>query len=221
MTGSFSPWRQFPRFDEATMRERAEQFLRHMQCRRTVRDFSTEPVSRDIVDCCLQTAITAPSGANLQPWTFVVVEDPDVRRRVREAAEAEERDFYERRAPEEWRQVLAPLGTNASKPFLQSAPLLIAVFAHVWRILPNGQRGKNYYVSESVGIAAGFLIAALHHAGLATLTHTPSPMAFLNSILQRPDNERPYLLLVAGFPAEDCQVPDITRKAFDDVVVRI
>lgn len=162
-----------------------------------------------------------PSGANLQPRSFVVVESSAARSELRVAAETEEREFYEHRAPQEWLDALLPFGTDASKPFLETAPVLIAIFACSWMPLPDGRKGKHYYVSESVGIAAGFLIAALHQAGLATLTHTPSPMQFLNRILGRPDHERPYLLLVAGYPAADCQVPDITRRPFAESVFRV
>ena len=170
-----------------------------------------------MIETCLRTAGTAPNGANLQPWHFVVVADPAVKRRIRVAAEAEEREFYSSRAPQEWLDALAPLGTDAAKPFLETAPYLIAIFAQSYGLLPDGRKVKHYYVAESVGIATGFLIAALHHAGLATLTHTPSPMGFLNEILQRPPHERPYLLLVVGYPADDAQVPAITKKPLDEI----
>jgi len=192
-----------------------------MQTRRTVRQFSSEPIDTEIIDDCLRTALLAPNGANRQPWTFVVVENPEVRKQIREAAETEEREFYSNRAPDEWLNALAPLGTDASKPFLETAPVLICIFAEAWKQLDDGTQQKNYYVSESVGIASGFLIAALHHAGLATLTHTPSPMKFLNNILNRPKNERAYLILVAGFPESDYEVPVITKRPFDEVVIRI
>lgn len=221
MTAEHRPYTEFTGFNDATMRSRAAEFHRHMATRRTVRQFSSEPVERAMIDDCLKTALTAPSGANQQPWTFVVVQSPDVRTRLREAAEAEEREFYGGRAPDEWLDAVSPFATNASKPFLESAPVVICIFAQSWRALPDGTRGKNYYVTESVGIATGFLIAALHQAGLATLTHTPSPMKFLNSILGRPENERPFLILVAGRPADDCQVPIISKRDFDQAVVRI
>lgn len=211
---------EFIRFPMRTMAQRASEFLQHMQTRRTVRQFSREPVGSEIVDDCLRTALLAPNGANRQPWTFVVVENSEVRKQIRDAAEAEEREFYSNRAPEEWLDALAPLGTDASKPFLETAPILICIFAEAWKQMDDGTQQKNYYVSESVGIATGFLIAALHHAGLATLTHTPSPMKFLNSILNRPKNERAYLILVAGFPEPDCEVPVITKRPFDEVVIR-
>lgn len=199
------------------MQQRAEAFCADFRRRRTVRDFSDRPVPRAIIEHCLQAAISAPSGANLQPWHFVVVSDPAVKHGIREAAEFEEREFYRRRAPQEWLAELAPLGTDWEKPFLDTAPYLIAVFAESHRVLPDGQKAKNYYVNESVGIACGVLITALHHAGLATLTHTPSPMGFLNNILDRPTHERAYLLLVTGYPAEGARVPAITRKPVTDV----
>ena len=217
----FRPYSEFTRFRADEMLSRAEAMAAHMATRRTVREFSPEPVEPAVVNHCLQVALTAPSGANQQPWSFVIVEDQAIRRQLREAAEAEEREFYNGRAPDEWRNAVAPFGTDASKPFLETAPVLICIFAETWKSLPDGSRGKNYYVSESVGIATGFLIAALHHAGLATLTHTPSPMKFLNSILARPDNERPFLILVAGFPAVDCQVPMITKRSMHEAVIHV
>ncbi|HAJ38218.1 MAG TPA: nitroreductase family protein [Chloroflexi bacterium] len=200
------------------MQRRAEAFYNEMRRRRSVRDFSARPVPRAIIENCLRTAGTAPNGANMQPWHFVVVSDPLTKRRIREAAEAEERAFYGGRAPQAWRAALAPLGTDANKPFLETAPYLIAIFAQPYGLTASGEKIKHYYVTESVGIATGFLIAALHHAGLATLTHTPSPMAFLNAILERPDHERPFLLLVVGYPAEDARVPAITKKGLTDIV---
>jgi nitroreductase len=200
------------------MIRRAADFYAEIRRRRTVRDFSDRPVPRAVIEACLRAAGTAPNGANLQPWHFVVIQDPAVKRQIRLAAEAEEQEFYDRRAPEEWLDALAPLGTDANKPFLETAPYLIAIFAQPYGLLPDGRKVKHYYVSESVGIATGFLIAALHHAGLATLTHTPSPMNFLNDILERPTHERPYLLLVVGHPAADAQVPRITKKPLDEIV---
>lgn len=196
---------------------RARQFHDEMQRRRTVRDYSSEPVPRDVVEAAIRAAGTAPSGANLQPWHFVAIgpEDRDLRRQIREGAEVEEREFYEHRAPKEWLEALAPLGTDWRKPFLETAPWLIAVFVRPHGLAADGHVVKHYYAVESVGIATGFLIAALHHAGLVTLTHTPSPMGFLNTLLDRPSQERPFLLLVAGYPADDAQVPDITRKPLD------
>jgi nitroreductase len=169
------PYSEFTRFSHDQMLSRARAMLSHMRTRRSVRQFSGEPVDREVIDHCLQVALTAPSGANQQPWTFVVVEDQAIRRQLREAAEAEEREFYNGRAPDEWLDAVAPLFTDASKPFLETAPVVICIFAEAWKSFPDGRRGKNYYVSESVGIATGFLIAALHYAGLAALTHTPSP----------------------------------------------
>jgi len=190
---------------------RAEAFADELHLRRTVRDFAETPVPRDLIEACLRAAGSAPSGANQQPWRFVAVSDPEAKRRIREAAEAEEREFYQHRAPAEWLQALAPLGTDADKPFLETAPWLIAVFYERMGVGANGEKHKRYYPHESTGIACGLLIAALHRAGLATLTHTPSPMAFLNQILERPRNEMPYLLLVVGHPAAGCRVPAIER----------
>lgn len=201
----------------AELRARAREFYDEVKLRRTVRDFSSRPVPREVLEDCIRAAGTAPNGANCQPWHFAVVGDPEVKRRIREAAEAEEREFYGGRAPEEWLDALAPLGTDAHKPFLETAPWLVAIFAESWRPDGEGGRAKNYYVTESVGIATGILVTALHHAGLATLTHTPSPMKFLNAILGRPDNERPFLLLVVGFPADDAEVPDIGKKPLSEI----
>lgn len=198
---------RYEAIEPEAMHERAAAFLALMRRRRTVRDFSPRPVPRAVIEDCLRAAGTAPSGANLQPWHFTVIGEAATKRRIREAAEAEERTFYDGRAPEEWLAALAPLGTDANKPFLETAPWLIAIFAQRHGTLPDGRRVKHYYVPESVGIATGFLIAGLHAAGLATLTHTPSPMAFLNEICGRPQHEKPYLLLVVGYPAERCQVP--------------
>ncbi|MBV6451893.1 MAG: Coenzyme F420:L-glutamate ligase [Anaerolineales bacterium] len=199
------------------MKQRATAFREHMQRRRTVRHFSDKPVPREVIEECLVTAGTAPSGANLQPWQFVVVSDSKVKQEIRVAAEEEERDFYHRRAPKEWLDALAPLGTDEHKPFLDVAPYLIAIFGKNHSELLDGRRVKNYYVHESVGIATGFLIAALHNAGLVSLTHTPSPMGFLNDILKRPKDEKPFLLLVTGFPAKDAEVPVITKKPLSEI----
>ncbi len=207
-------YQEYIRFPNGVMSARSAEFLSHMQTRRTIRSFSSEPVDSAIVDRCLQVAMLAPSGANRQPWTFVVVENVMIRKQIRGAAEAEEREFYSSRAPDEWLDALAPLGTDASKPFLETAPVVICIFAENWKPLSDGSSQKNYYVSESVGIATGFLIAALHHSGLATLTHTPSPMKFLNRVLERPQNERAFLILVAGFPECNCEVPVITKRPF-------
>lgn len=199
------------------LRQRSREFRDEMRGRRTVRHFSNRPIAREIIDNCLLVAGGAPSGANLQPWQFVVVSDPDVKRRIRMDAELEEREFYESRAPQEWLDALAPLGTDANKPFLETAPYLIAIFAQSYGVLPDGRKVKNYYVQESVGIATGMLITAIHRAGLASLTHTPSPMGFLNEILGRPANERPFLLLVVGHPAADASVPDIGKKPLSEI----
>jgi nitroreductase len=188
-----------------------------MQRRRTVRDFSDRPVPREIIETCLRAAGTAPSGANLQPWHFVIVSDPQVKRQIRQTAEAEEREFYSGRAPGEWLAALGPLGTDAHKPFLETAPYLIIVFAQNYGLTPDGHKIKHYYVSESVGIATGMLITAIHQAGLVSLTHTPSPMNFLGQILQRPPNERAFLLLVVGYPAAEAQVPVIEKKTLAEI----
>lgn len=207
-------WRELP---EAEMLSRARAFREEMAQRRTVREFSDRPVPREVIEECLRAAGTAPSGANLQPWHFVVVTEPEVKRQIREAAEAEEREFYAHRAPPEWLAALEPLGTDEHKPYLETAPYLIAIFGQRYGIGADGSRLTHYYVTESVGIATGFLIAALHHAGLVTLTHTPSPMGFLTELLDRPANEKPFLLLVAGYPAEGAMVPAIERKGLDEV----
>jgi iodotyrosine deiodinase len=202
----------------AEMQERASAFREEMQRRRSVRHFADRPVPREVIEECLVAAASAPSGANLQPWHFVVVTDPAVRREIRQAAEREEYEFYHGRAPQEWLEALAPLGTDERKPYLEVAPYLIAIFAEAYRIAADGRRLKNYYVNESVGIATGILITAIHRAGLVALTHTPSPMGFLRAILGRPERERPYLLVVVGYPALDAVVPEIEKKALDEVV---
>jgi iodotyrosine deiodinase len=212
----FRPLTGYRRLPESEMRARAESFAEELRRRRTVRSFSPDEVSRVLIERCLWAAGSAPSGANRQPWHFVAVADPAVKHRIREAAEAEEREFYRTRAPADWLRALAPLGTDENKPFLETAPWLIAIFAQRYGVAPEGGRQTNYYVGESVGIATGMLITALHHAGLVTLTHTPSPMDFLNEILGRPANEKPFLLLVTGFPAPDAEVPVITKKRLDE-----
>jgi len=199
------------------MRERASAFLTEAQRRRTVRDFSDRPVPRDIIEMCILAAGTAPNGAHRQPWHFVAVSNPEVKRAIRIAAEEEERAFYRGRAPEEWLEALAPLGTDEAKPFLESAPYLIVVFGESYAVAKDGEKSKNYYVTESVGIATGMLITAIHRAGLVSLTHTPSPMAFLNEILGRPQNERPFLILVVGFPSPDATVPQLRRKSLEEI----
>lgn len=214
----FVPLTTFVEYPPEEMQARAREFYEEVRRRRTIREFSPRPVPREVIEDCLRAAGTAPSGANLQPWHFVVVTDPEVKKKIREAAEVEEREFYSGKAPQEWLDALAPLGTDENKGYLEVAPCLIAVFAQNYALLDDGRKVKNYYVTESVGIALGFLIAALHHAGLATLTHTPSPMGFLSTVLERPANERAYLLLVAGFPADGVLVPDITKKPLEEIV---
>ncbi|RMG19422.1 MAG: nitroreductase family protein [Deltaproteobacteria bacterium] len=206
----------FQRLAPEEMRRRADAFFETLRRRRSVRHFSSEPIDLEVVRRCIAAAATAPSGAHKQPWTFVLVTDPAIKRRIREAAEEEERAFYGGRAPERWLEDVRPFGTDAEKPFLEDAPALIAVFAQRFGKEPDA---RHYYVQESVGIACGFLLAALHHAGLATLTHTPSPMRFLAEILERPENERPYLLIPVGYPAPGCQVPDLARKSLSEVLV--
>ena len=199
------------------MRQRSRDFLEVAQRRRSLREFSDRPVPREIIEQCLLAAGTAPSGANTQPWYFAVVESPDIKRQIRAAAEKEEQAFYAHKAPQDWLDALAPLGTDADKPFLETAPYLIAVFQQRYGEAVDGSRVKHYYAPESVGIATGILVTALHHEGLACLTHTPSPMGFLNQILGRPKAERPFVLLVVGFPAIDAKVPDIQKKTLAEI----
>ena len=213
----FRPLTEYVRIPEPEMKARAAAFADELRRRRTVRDYSPESVSREVIEQCIWAAGSAPNGANRQPWHFVAVSDPAVKREIREAAEEEEREFYEHRAPDEWLEALEPLGTDENKPFLENAPWLIAIFAERYTVDEAGEKRKNYYVTESVGIATGMLITALHHAGLATLTHTPSPMDFLNEILDRPERERPFLLLVVGYPAADAQVPEIEKKPLNQI----
>ena len=201
------PLKAYREYPPSDMQQRAADFHADMARRRSVRDFDTRAVPREVIEQCLLAAGTAPSGANQQPWFFCVITDPVRKQRIREAAEAEERDFYNGRAPQEWLNALSPLGTDPNKPFLEEAPVLIAIFAQKYGLHPDGERFSHYYVPESVGIATGFLITALHHAGLATLTHTPSPMGFLNEICARPAREKPVILLVVGYPKSGCQVP--------------
>lgn len=202
---------------DAEALQRARVFAEYQHTRRTVREFSDAPVPQAIIEQAIHAAGSAPSGANQQPWRFVAVADAGLKRQIRTAAEAEEREFYRHRAPDEWLSALAPLGTDADKPFLQTAPWLIAVFYQRYGFDAGGNRQKRYYPHESTGIACGLLIAALHQAGLSTLTHTPSPMGFLNELLGRPKNEMPYLLLVVGKAAENCRVPDIHRLSLPDI----
>lgn len=213
----FVPLTGYDEYPADEMRRRATEFRAGLQRRRTVRDYSNRAVSREVIEECLRAAGSAPNGANMQPWHFVAIGDPEIKRRIREGAEHEEREFYAHKAPREWLDALAPLGTDPNKPFLEIAPWLIAVFAQTYGVLTDGRRVKHYYAQESVGIATGFLIAALHHAGLATLTHTPSPMGFLNHVLGRPSHERPFLLLVVGHPAEGACVPDIRKKTLTEI----
>ncbi len=220
MTEPRAPAKQplvFERLEPATMRERATGFLETMRSRRSVRSFSDEPIPLDVVTACIEAAAQAPSGANKQPWTFVLITDPEVKSRIRAAAEREEHAFYAGAASRKWLDALEPLGTGPDKPFLDVAPALIAVFAQ-----RHGTElgDRHYYVVESVGIAVGLLVSALHHAGLATLTHTPAPMQFLGEILERPANERAFCLIPVGYPATDCEVPATTRKSLDQVLVR-
>jgi nitroreductase len=203
------------------MRERSEQLHDCLSKRRSVRSFSDEEVPLDVVRRAILTAGTAPSGAHKQPWTFALVTDPELKKKIREGAEAEERETYDHRMSAEWREALAPIGTDANKPFLETVPALIVMFRKDYDLLEDGSRKKNYYVQESCGIALGMLIAALHYAGIGTLTHTPSPMKFLAQILGRPENEKPYMLLPIGYPSEDCQVPDFSRKPLEEILIEV
>jgi iodotyrosine deiodinase len=209
----------FTRRDPEEMLARARAFHEELNRRRTVRHFSSAPVPQAVIEEVVRAASTAPSGAHKQPWTFVAVSDPAIKRRIREAAEEEERVNYSGRMSTEWLEDLKPFGTDASKPFLESAPWLVVVFKRAYEVDGDGRKHQNYYVSESVGIATGMLLAAAHHAGLATLTHTPSPMNFLAEVLARPNNERPYLLIPMGFPSDDCMVPALARKPLNKVLV--
>ena len=207
----------FVRLPEFDMLARARRFHAGLERRRSVRDFSPEPVPRELLELAIRSAATAPSGAHRQPWKFVAVSDPAVKREIRIAAEAEEGESYENRMSEEWVEALRPLGTGWQKPFLETVPWIVVVFAEIWEAASDGTKVRNYYVKESVGIACGLFIAALHEAGLATLTHTPSPMAFLNRILDRPGNEKPYILFPVGYPAPGATVPDLARKTLAEV----
>lgn len=215
----FIPY-QPTRYTEAEMAERSRAFYQQLNKRRTVREFSDAPVPQEVIENCILAASTAPSGAHKQPWTFCMIskEDPELRKRIREAAEVEERENYAGRMSERWQDDLKPFGTNAEKPFLEEAPWLLVVFKRAYE-LENDTKHNNYYVNESVGLAAGMLLAAIHNAGLASLTHTPSPMNFLCKVLNRPANERPFLLIPVGYPAPDAQVPDLERKTLDQVRV--
>lgn len=221
MSGGYShiPY-EFERVPRDVMIRRGQEFFEDMNSRRSIRDFSSDPVPRELIEMAIRTASTAPSGANRQPWTFAVVGDPVLKGRIRQAAEQEEHQNYEGgRLPAEWREALAPLGTDSSKPFLEVAPWIVVLFEQRYTITATGDTQKNYYVKESVGIAAGLFVAAIQRMGLATLTHTPSPMAFLTRVLERPENERPFVLFPVGYPADDCHVPDLARKSLDEVMV--
>ncbi|WP_234567790.1 nitroreductase family protein [Rhodohalobacter sp. 614A] len=207
-------YRQFP---PEEMKRRAADFYEEIKKRRTVRDFSDQPVPVEVIQDAIKAAGTAPNGANLQPWHFVVVSDPAVKRKIRIEAEKAEKEFYNEKAPEEWLNALEPLGTDENKPYLETAPCLIVIFSKNYEETETGEKIQHYYVKESVGIATGILITALHHSGLATLTHTPNPMKFLNKVLDRPSNERAYLILVTGHPAENAKVPDITKKPLEEI----
>ena len=217
-TGKFIPL-QFKRLSPDEQLQNSKAFFDSMRTRRTVRDYSSKPVPFELIQNAIAAAGTAPSGANQQPWTFVVVSNPEIKQKIREAAEIEEKESYENRMSEEWLKALAPLGTDWHKPHLEEAPYLIVIFRQAYGLDENGNKIKHYYVDESVGIATGLLIASLHQAGLATLTHTPSPMKFLAKILQRPENERATMILTVGYPAEDAKVPDISKKSLDEIMV--
>lgn len=206
------------RYPRAEMLRRSREYYQFMDKRRTVREFADKPVSREIIENIVMAASSAPSGAHKQPWTFCVVSDPELKKAIRIAAEKEEYENYHGRMSEEWLEDLKPFGTDWEKPFLEIAPWLIVVFKKAYD-LDQGQKRKNYYVNESVGLASGFLLSAIHHAGLVALTHTPSPMNFLQDLLKRPENERPFLLIPVGYPAEDATVPNLQRKKLEDVVV--
>jgi len=201
------------------MQQRAASFHKQIDARRSVRFFTDEPIPDGVLEDCIRAASSAPSGAHRQPWTFAVVRDPKLKREIRLAAEEEERETYANRLTDEWREALRPLGTDWKKPFLEIAPALIVVFRKAWGTDEEGERQTNYYTQESVGIASGFLLAALHSAGLGTLTHTPSPMGFLSRVLDRPENEKAYLLIPVGYPTADCTVPDLVRKPLEEVSV--
>jgi nitroreductase len=217
MRASFVPLPDYREYPVDEMKRRAAAFYADIRRRRTVREFSPRPVPREVISECLLAAGTAPNGANLQPWHFVVVSDPQIKAQIRAEAEKTEADFYDRRAPKEWLDALAPFGTDRVKPYLESAPYLIVVFSQSYAIDGQGRKVKHYYAQESVGIATGFLILAIHNAGLVSLTHTPSPMGFLNTVLGRPKHERPFLILVVGYPAEDARVPPITKKPLEEI----
>ena len=217
MTDKFINLPKYNILSESEMVQNSAEFYSEMSLRRTIRDFSPEPIDKEIIENCIKTAGTAPSGANKQPWYFVVVSSPDLKKEIRIAAEKEEKSFYHERAPKDWLNALEPFGTDENKPFLETAPYLIVIFEQKYKIDKNGKKEKHYYTSESVGIATGMLITAIHRVGLATLTHTPSPMKFLNKILNRPENEKPYLVLVVGYPTNETKVPNIKRKKLSEI----
>ena len=219
MAGPYNPVPlDFTGYPPEEMRERARTFCEQMAQRRSVREFSDRPVPRELIEEAIRTAGSAPSGAHRQPWQFVAVDDPDLKTEIREAVETEEKKFYENRVTEEWKEALAPLGTDWRKPYLGAAPWLVICFAEQYGLDADGEKTKNYYVQESVGIACGLFVTAIHNMGLATLTHTPAPMTFLRDLLDRPSNERPYILFPVGYPAEDATVPNIERKSLDEIV---
>lgn len=217
MNPDFIDLPDYQTYSEEDMLERATSFYEEIKRRRTVRDFSQKPVPKEVIEQCLLAGGTAPNGANLQPWHFAVVESPEIKKQIRVAAEKEEQEFYNGKAPQEWIDALSHLGTDENKPFLEIAPYLIVVFSKAHEVREDGKIVKHYYSTESTGIATGMLITALHMSGLATLTHTPSPMKFLNQILDRPKNERPFLVLVVGYPTEDAKVPNISKKPLQDI----
>ena len=219
--GKFVSLNSYRRYPPEEMKQRAEAFRAEMQQRRSVRHFSSEPVARDVIEDCLLAAASAPSGANMQPCSFVAISDPDVKRQIRQAAEKEEYEFYHGRAGQQWLDALSDLETNHHKPFLEEAPYLIAIFARKYGLSEDGETVKHYYVKESVGIATGILIAAIHKAGLVALPYTPARMGFLTRILKRPENERPFIVLVVGYPAADAMVPDIVKKRLEEVATFI
>ena len=214
---NFIPLNNYKEYPADEMLKRSQAFYEDVKRRRTVRDFSDKPVPKEIIENCIKAAGTAPNGANLQPWHFVIISNPEIKKKIRIAAEDEEKEFYTKRAPKEWLEVLEPLGTDEQKPFLETAPYLIVIFSKSYDLLPDGRQVKQYYSLESTGIATGILITAIHNAGLVSLTHTPNPMNFLNEILKRPKNERPFLLLVVGCPSDNAKVPDIKKKSLQEI----
>ncbi len=218
---TFIPLPDYREYPAEEMIKRSREFYEEIKRRRTVREFSDREVPMEVIKNCLKAAGTAPNGANMQPWHFVVVTDQETKRKIRVATEKVEKEFYEKRAPDYWLEALAPLGTDANKSYLEEAPVIIAIFTQLHTILPDGSKKKHYYLGESVGIATGILITALHHSGLATLTHTPQPMRYLRELLGRPKHESPFLLLVTGYPKADCRVPEITKKSLDKIATFI